>query len=302
MVSASYMGNKTSHLYLSYDSNAPVMMEGATAANEAARRLNTLINPAAGKYYGQVAYADDGGNATYNGLLTSVQHRFSRGFTALVNYTYAHCISDGDFSGDLRNTPYQDQHNRRGERGDCNYDVRQIFNASLVVSSPVKGKTLTGRLLGNWQVAPLVRASKGVAVNILAGRDNSLTGEANDRPNLNPGAKIYNDNWGPSLQYLNPAAFSQAPLGTFGNFGRDVVHNPGSLTVDASVSRVFPLKERLKLEARVEGFNIINHTNFAAYSNFAYGGLQATATSGTFGQLTSAGDPRILQFALKMHF
>src|SRR5262249_15195402 len=122
LASVSYMGSKTSHLYLSYDFNAPVNITGASTANETQRRYLNLINPTAGKYYGQIAYADDGGNATYNGVLLSLQHRFSKGFTALANYTYSHCIADGDFSGDLRNTPYQNQFDRRGDRGDCNFD------------------------------------------------------------------------------------------------------------------------------------------------------------------------------------
>ena len=261
-----------------------------------------LINPAAGKYYGQIAYGDDGGNASYNGLLLSLQHRFSSGFTALVNYTYSHCIADGDFSGDLRNTPYQNQFDRRADRGDCNFDLRQIFNASLVVKSPVKGSGVAGHLLGNWQIAPLVRAVTGVPVNITTGKDNGLSGEGNDRPNLNVGISPYNSSWGPSLQYLNSAAFALNPVGSFGNLGRDVIRYPGALNVDASVSRVFSITERFKVEARAEGFNIINHTNFTAYSNFGYGGLSSATSSTNFGQLTSAGDPRILQFALKMHF
>jgi hypothetical protein len=303
MASANYIGSKTTHLWLAYDLNAPVNMPGATAGNEAARRALTLINPAAGAYFGQISYADDGGNATYNGLLLSLQHRFTGGFTALVNYTYSHCIADGDFNGDLRGVYYQDQRNRRADRGDCNFDIRQIFNASFVLSSPVKGKTLSGRLLGHWQLAPLLRFATGVPVNITSGKDNSLTGEAQDRPNLNSGVPVYNSSWGPSLQYLNPAAFSQpTTLGTFGNLGRDVIRYPGVINVDASLTRTFALKERVRLEARAEAFNIINHTNFTAYSNFGYGGLANSISSGTFGQITSAGDPRILQFALKMHF
>lgn len=302
MVSASYMGSKTSHLYLSYDINAPVSMAGATAANETARRALNLINPTAGRYLGQIAYADDGGNATYNGLLLSVRRRLSHGVTALVNYTWSHCISDGDFSGDLRNTPQQNQFDRGADRGDCNFDVRQVFNASFVATSPVKGRSWSSRLLGNWQIAPMIRAATGVPILITSGKDNALTGEGNDRPNLNPGVDVYNATWGPTLQYLNPAAFSQNTTGAFGNLARDVIRFPGAINFDASLSRTFHLKEQLRIEARAEAFNLINHTNFTAYTNNGYGGLAGGLNSATFGQITSAGDPRIWQFALKMHF
>ena len=63
--------------------------------------------------------------------------------------------------------------------------------------------------------------------------------------------------------------------------------------------RQFGIRESLKLEARAEAFNVINHAN-----------LDTTATSSfhtglndpRLGQITGAGDPRILQFALKILF
>ena len=302
LAAASYIGSKTSHLWISYDFNSPINMPGATAANENNRRRMTLLNPNAGRYIGQMAYADDGASATYNGMLVSLQHRFSSGFTALLNYTWAHCISDGDFSGDLRNAIYQNQFDRRADRGDCNFDVRQMFNASFVFKSPVTSKGISGKLLSNWQLAPLVRKATNIPLNIATGKDNSLTGEGTDRPNYNAGVPIYNENWGPNLQYLNPAAFTQNPTGTFGNVGRNTARYPGVFNFDVSLTRTFALRERLNLEARAEGFNVINHTNFTAFTNYAYGGLAGSITATNFGQLTTAGDPRILQFALKLHF
>ena len=302
LASASYIGSKTSHLWISFDYNSPINIPGATAANEQNRRRMSLINPSAGAYIGQMAYADDGANATYNGMLLSLQHRFSAGFTALMNYTWSHCISDGDFSGDLRNAIYQNQFDRRGDRGDCNFDVRQMFNASFVFKSPVTGKGIAGKLLANWQLAPLVRKATNIPLNIASGKDNSLTGEGTDRPNYNPGVPVYNENWGANLQYLNPAAFTANPTGTFGNVGRNTARYPGIFNFDLSLTRTFALKERLNLEARAEGFNIVNHANFTAFTNYAYGGLAGSISATNFGQLTTAADPRILQFALKLHF
>jgi len=80
-----------------------------------------------------------------------------------------------------------------------------------------------------------------------------------------------------------------------------VIRYPGVINVDTTLSRLFQMTEHLQLEARAEAFNVVNHTNFTSYSG-AYGGLVASLSSGTFGQITSAGDPRIWQFALKMHF
>jgi len=178
-----------------------------------------------------------------------------------------------------------------------------------VATSPVKGNSIWAHVLGNWQIAPLVRALSGVPLNVVTGADASLTGVNLDRPNLVPGISPYTTNWGPGLpQYLNPAAFVRNAPGTYGNLGRDVLRGPGQLQFDASLSRIFGIHESIRLEVRAEAFNIINHTNFIAAATstgipgISTGGISLSQSSTNFGQITSAGDPRILQFALKLYF
>ena len=297
MASASYIGNKTTHMWLGYDANAAVPVAGVPLSDVTHRRPLYLARPQDGQYIGNLLVVDDGANATYNGLLLSVQHRFSRGFTLLSNYTWSHCISDGDSVGNIRQSYYQIQNDRRADRGDCNYDIRHIFNTSFVVQSPVVGKGIAGRLLGNWQLSPILRAASGMALNVTTGKDNSGTGPASlyftDRPNqllANP----YNSQWGPGLLYLNPAAFTPNAPGTFGNVGRDTVRALTQVNFDLALSRTFAFTEVFKLEARGEAFNAINHTNFNPPNT--------TATNANFGKILSSADPRILQFALKLRF
>jgi hypothetical protein len=95
-------------------------------------------------------------------------------------------------------------------------------------------------------------------------------------------------------EWFNPMAFAPNSLGTWGNAGRDSLVGPGSFELDLALSRFFPLGEERKLEARWEVFNAINHANF--------GQPDFTQTDPQFGQLVSAADPRILQFALKFFF
>ena len=298
MASASYIGSKTSHLWLGYDLNAAVPVAGVDIKDVTHRRPLYLARPQDGQYIGNLLEVDDGGNSTYNGLLLSLQHRFSRGFTLLSNYTWSHCISDGDSVGNIRQGYYQIQNNRRADRGDCNFDYRQVFNTSFVVLSPVNGKDVAGRLLGGWQFAPILRATSGVAVNVSSGADNSGSGNSSllitDRPNQVL-ADPYTHNWGATTpQYLNSAAFVQNPAGTFGNTGRDTVRAPGQFNFDMALSRVFAFTERYKLEARCEAFNAINHTNFTV--------PETRLSNKNFGKLTGAADPRIWQFVLKLQF
>lgn len=299
LASVSYLGNKTTHQWLATDLNHVVYIPGtcgtgpcSTTGNTNQRRVLSLLRPQDGQYFSGLFSTDDGGTANYNGMLASLQHRFTGGFTLLANYTWSHCFNYGDINGNIATGYYQNDYTRKPEYASCAYDIRHMVNFTGVVVSPVKGNSLTGRLLGNWKLAPLVRATTGMAINVTSGKDNSLTAIGRDRPNVVL-TSPYPDAQSPA-QWINPAAFVQNPTGTFGNLGRNALRAPGALRFDASLSREFSFAEKIRLEARAEGFNVINHANFSApATNFS---------SATFGRITTAGDPRILQFALKLHF
>jgi hypothetical protein len=317
LATISYLGNRTAHIWIGQELNPAIyspsvcaqFSAGCTTGNNQQRKLLNQLIPSQGQYYGNLVNIDDGANATYNALLASLNKRMSHSLTLLANYTWSHCISDGDFRGDVTGQVYQNPYNRRADRGDCNFDVRHILNTSIVATSPVKGNSFVGHVLGDWQLAPLIRALSGVPVNVLTGTDVSLTGVGNDRPNYVPGVRAVNDSWGPNLQYLNPAAFVAAAPGTYGNLGRDVFRLPGQLQFDLSLSRIFAVHESFKLEVRAEAFNIINHTNMGANPTGGIGlsasdssGLSSSRSSANFGRFTTAGDPRLLQFAMKLYF
>ncbi len=306
LASINYIGNKTSHLYVGQETNPAVYIPGSSASTQN-RRVLTLLNPSQGLPIGSLPIADDGANASYNAMLASLQHRFSNNYSLLVNYTYSHCISESDFLGETTGPTFENPYNLRQDRGPCSFDVRHIFNASFVGITPHVGGAFWGKVLGNWQFAPIIQAHTGLPFDVTTGVDNSKTGVGRDRPNLIlPDA--YNSNWGPNLpQYLNPGAFLPNATGTFGNLGHNAFYGPGTFEFDAAVSRIFAFTERWRLEARAEGFNVINHTNFAAPTTSPNNlGLNST----NFGRLTTTqsvgpgqlGTNRILQFALKLHF
>jgi hypothetical protein len=298
VVSAAYLGNKTTHIWTGEDVNPGVYIPGncggspcSTTANTQQRRVLSLQNPTQGALYSSIWQADDGANSEYNALLIKAEHRFSNHYTVLANYTYSHCISEGDFIGDLGGPLTQNPYNRNGERGNCGFDIRHGFNLSFVVESPHLKNRLADRIVGTWKLAPIFTAHSGTWFTPVTGLDNSLTGIGLDRPNVvgNP----YVRNTG-TLQWLNANAFVPNALGTFGAAGSDSLVGPSFFNIDASVSRQFQIKERQQLELRFEFFNLINHPNFANPDN----NLQ----DNTFGEILSDASPRILQFAAKYTF
>ena len=327
VMSLSYLGSKSLHVPLSYDFNAPqitpsacaAVAGGCTAGNEGARRFLTLLAggasaPQNASAIGTLDLGFDKGYSNYNGFLASLQHRFAKGFSLQTNYTFSKCMSTGDFNGDLRGTYFQIQTNPKAEYAPCNFDIKHIFNTTLVAQSPFTGRGLRNSLLGGWQFSSTIRATSGWPINVTDGSDRSLTGEGNDRPNLVPGQPLYIKHWQPCgnnwcYQWLNPAAFSvpAAAPGAFGSVGRDFVNSPGVFNFDAAITRRFKIHEQTQLEFRFEAFNVINHFN----ASIGGPGTTAGLNSANFGRQTAASqpgflpsvyDPRILQFGTKISF
>jgi hypothetical protein len=295
LVSATYLGNAARHVWVSIDINHAVYTgPSSTTANTNQRRLTYLANPAQGQYYAFIQQTDDGVNASYHGLLLKAEHRMASHVSTLSTFNWGHCISDWDFRGQLASTQYQDQTNRRGERGSCTFDHRFIFNTSVVATSPGFGGGAARMVTKNWQLSPLVSLVTGQPLMITdGGQDISRTGQLQDRPNLVLPNNVY-----PAQRtvqsWFNPAAFAVQPVGTFGNLGRSAVYGPGTIQWDMSLSRRFELKERFKLDFRSDFFNIMNHGN--------WNNPVVTINSGTFGQITTFGPPRIIQMAVKLYF
>ena len=237
--------------------------------------------------------ADDGISANYNGLLTSIEHRFAHNYTLLANYTWSKCLGIAPVTS-LGGGVIQDPNNVRADYGPCTYDSPHLFNTSVVYLSQFRSGALLSHLLSNWNIAPLVRYQSGLPVNPATGKDNSLTGVGNDRPNVVSTTKYTGASHGLRYQYVNPNLYTPNPLGTFGNASHNSLRGPGYFDVDLAVGREFKLREPLTLHARVEAFNLLNHPNFMS--------PVANISSSNFGQITTANDPRIMQASMKLIF
>jgi hypothetical protein len=311
LASVSYLGNKTTHLWIDGgEINPAEYIPGScngspcsTTGNTNQRRRLYRANAALGASYASINTADDGAVAHYQAMLLSIRHSFSSHFMLSANYTDSYCVSDRDFGAALATASNSVPFSRGSDRGPCIFDTRHNFNTTLVAVSSVNGSPWTSRLLSNWQFAPLLHVASGQPLTVTTGKDQSLTGLNNDRPVqvlLDP----YAANKG--VQWVNPLAFTPNAIGTFGNVGRNALRGPGALNIDVGLSRIFKLTERFNLEARAESFNVINHTNFVGAISPAggtsYTTMNTNSSSSAFGKVQSAFDPRIMQFALKVHF
>jgi hypothetical protein len=247
-------------------------------------------------------------NSIYHALQARFQQRLTRGFSALASYTWSKSIDDASnfftSAGDP-NFP-QNSFNLGAERGLSNFDVRHRLSLSYTYAFPfVEGREYFGgngwlsTVLSGWETFGIVTLQSGrpFTVALLSEIDNSGTGRsilgfgANDRPNLVGNPELSNPT---TDQWFNTAAFAFSAPGTFGYAGRNILEGPGYQNVNMSLLKNTRLTERVNLQFRAEAFNLFNHPNFNLPDNFL--------GSPTFGRITSARDPRHIQFGLKLLF
>ena len=330
LLTANYLGNSTIHLMTAAELNPAVFMglvpctlpngpTGAlatttyptcsTTANTNARRLLNTQNPAQGQFYSVVAGVDSGGTADYEALFLSTQKRFSHGTSVLANYTWSHCISDlwNVFTGN-NGTSGVTPGNRRNDRGNCSIsDQRQVFNLSAVAQTPRFSNHALRMIASDWQVSSIITAKSAQFFTVTTGVDNALNGEsAIQRPNLvNPNPYPANQS---VTNWISASAFAAPAPGTIGNLGISNMKGPGIFQFDMNLSRTFHVREKQTLQLRGEAFNVLNHLNPSVpgstpgtvTTNAANFGQILSDISGTQG--LSAGDPRIVQLALKYVF
>jgi hypothetical protein len=290
LASAGYLGNHSSHLWRATELNPGVFGPGATIGNISTRRVLTLANPVQGQAYGTIGQLDDTGRANYGAMLLSLQRRLKNNLSVLSNYTLSKCMSD-PATTEITGPTIVNPANPDLDYSYCSSDRRHVVNLSLVVRTPDFQNNVARAILSDWQLSPIIRYQTGNRSSITTGVDNALTGMGGQRA-----VQVLDDPYGSGAPtaYLNRAAFTSPATGTYSTLTPFTVVNPSNLQNDFALTRTFRTGSSTNIQFRWEVFNVINHVNFNA---------PITAlNSASFGQIQTAGDPRIMQFALKFAF
>jgi hypothetical protein len=225
----------------------------------------------------------------------SLQKRFSAGFTFRANHTWSKALGNYDNSGIV---PWFLPDGDKWAYGPQSIDRRHRFTMSWVWDLPTTGASngFVRHLLNGWQWTGIGQYQTGSPLTIESGRDNSLDGLGDDRAQLT-GESIEPAAGSDKRVIFNAAAFARNDLGTFGTVGQGTLTGPHIYSFDMGIFKRFAITERVNLQFRSEYFNIFNQVNFAD-PNTSFGGGFGTSTS----TQSFAGDPRILQFGLKLTF
>lgn len=240
-------------------------------------------------------FRDNVGNSSYNAGALTVEKRFSHGLTLNAAFTFSKLLDDASsvfsqtiFTGPVLNsTGAADACNRHLEKDVSSGDIPRVFSIGWVYDVPRLWR------ISGWQIAGLVRVQTGDAVAVTqAVNSNSSLGFAVQRPD-----RVSNPNQLGThsvAQYFNTAAFTAAPQFAIGNSSRNPVRGPGLQNADLMIGKTFVISERMNLEVRAEAFNGSNTPQFND-PNGSFG-------SAAFGSITSAGNPRVFEFAAKIHY
>jgi hypothetical protein len=305
MVDIGYYGNNAHHLLGVVDINEvqPGVgvahgLNAATFTSSTAELPLNQFRPYLG--YGAISGIENEFNSNYHSLQAQFQKRWGANSLFVFNYTWSHNLTNNP--SDRSNAP-QNVYNINAEYGPSSLDRRQNVTASYVYDLPwhTTQQGYVGHLLGGWEVSGLVYYYTGTPLTVTTSNTDpgglGLLGASasSARPDMTG-----NPNQGAAhtvASFFNTSVFIPTPAGADrpGNAGRGVVTGPSFQRWDLSLFKNTKLRrENMYVQFRAETFNVFNHTNFSA--------LSTNNTSVTFGQATTANDPRILQLGLKLYF
>lgn len=252
-------------------------------------------------------YRNNVGTTIYHGVYTKLEQRFSRGLSYLMSYTRSKLMDDASsvfdasiLTGPVANFPVADSFNRKLERDYSTGDIPHVFVASAVWDIPFgagrrsRRDGVIGALVNDWTLTGVLTLQSGMPLPVTqTTNNNAFAGFGTQRPNLVGDPTLPADERSVN-RWFNTSAFAPAPAFTIGTSSRNPVRGPAYRNLDLAVMRRLPLAGARALELRAEVFNVTNTPPFLAPNT--------TVGSAAFGTITAAGDPRVVQLAVKLLF
>src|ERR1035437_1396151 len=237
----------------------------------------------------------------YNALALTFAQRNWHGLTVDSNYTWSKAMDDASNPGTNNagtNLP-QDIQNMAAEKGLSDFDHRHRFVTSFLYQLPFLNDSegWIHMAFADWHVGGIWTLESGSPFTVNLSTDRANNGVPLSAPSQRPDLTC-NPNTGPktTAEWFTASCFSMPAQYTYGSAGRDIVIGPGINNFDATFQKNFSLRENMQLQFRADIFDFFNHPNFNQPNRVF------TATPSAFGSISSAQDPRIMQFSLRFAF
>lgn len=230
------------------------------------RKLNIISNinqSGTFTHFGNILQMNSIGTSNYNSLQSSFRLRTWHGLTSTFGYTWSHAL---DEISEYRGTILDDATNLKLDYGNGDFDTRHLFTANFTYEVPKAAWAhgWSAKAVNGWQVSSLwnfhtgqpydeVRSYLNLVGNPYAGTNHKFSAAGGGTLWVNPSA------------YCDPNAGDPGCTGsTFGNIARNKFYGPGYGSVDFSVIKNIPVTERVKIQLRMEVFNLLNRLNLAS--------------------------------------
>ncbi|HKF48085.1 MAG TPA: carboxypeptidase regulatory-like domain-containing protein [Terracidiphilus sp.] len=327
VIHLSYVGTRGTHLRQDVNLNPGVFTAGSTASLQARRPYQP---------FGVIYQNRNTGANAYNGLQVDLEKRAGVGgggilnrITLLGNYTYSHANDYGlaenggitDIGSSIGSgMSFYDPRQHAFETGPATFDRRHHVVASYVWNLPsLNGSNgFVRNVVGGWQWTGIYSFTSGDPLTILAGTDQSQTGNNIDRADYIGSAGQFGKSPSASrggctgvkhcYAWLDPTQFAKPSAGNYGNAGKGTWRGPDLWNVDTGLIKniyPFPSRESINFQFRGEFFNLFNHPQWSdpnvTFANGAFGSTRSTIGTAT-GNVGTTADYRVIQLALKMNF
>ncbi len=307
-----YVGTKSTHLDLLRNYNQPLISGNTveTTLNSAGKPSPIIPYPT----FGEIEYTDAIGYGNYNGLQASLKRRLLQGLSLQAAYTYSHSLDNAPEELETNSGDAPNGRDAGSWYGNSDFDVRNRVSVNYVWELPFgHGKQMLNHgplswVFGDFRTSGVYTFYSGHPFTVNSGSTLASAldpyGFSTATPFLvgsphrvgDPACWFYISansacsKFAPNLS----DAYQAPPSGQFGNSGRNTLIGPRTDVFDAALMRDIPI-ERFNIQARWEVFNITNTPDFGQPGN--------NITSSSAGSITTlAGDPRVMQFALRISF
>jgi Carboxypeptidase regulatory-like domain/TonB dependent receptor/TonB-dependent Receptor Plug Domain len=250
------------------------------------------------------------GSSIYNGMQVNLQKQFAHGLQFQGAYTFSHAIDNVNDplepafgNGNLPRNSFD----LAAERGNSDFDIRHRASVNFIYEPNIgRGRAhlnegFVSRILEGWGLSGIVTAQTGHPFEIFGVTDSDHTGQYARVTQVSPYT-----GWpaGTDKTFTGPSAsaFITTPFDVFPNVGKNKFYGPDLVNVDVAALKNTSITEKLKLQFRLEAYNLFNHTQFQQPYNFLYGASIFSQSLATITRPDGTTSARQLQFALKLIF
>lgn len=283
-VNAGYVGTKTTRGFADVELNV-----SPPGGGEAGRRFFAQ--------FGRTASTTSWGGVTrnmYHSLQLQLNRPFKNGLFVRGAYTLGKTMNMADQDGWVALAYNSDEMFERNY-APAGFDRRHAFTVASTYRLPFgarKNGGMLNELIRDWQVNGTFVAYSGRPFTVTA--SNSALDQRGDTQTADLIAPLKRVGVGPDEPFYDPASFANVTEQRYGNTGRNQFYGPGYWNTNLSVFRTFRLPNRMRLQAKLEGFSMHNHP--------IWGNPSGSVTSSGFMRITSASGNRNVRFGARLEF